>query len=181
MQPANLWYFKPIFNTIHSLKYQRSTTLDCNAIEIRKSEFVTKNQFLRFVCNTKDICDQLFVSCVNRSLINQSELLWNPRQRFFWDAIFYFHEFLILKDKTKTDTLFQHWYINNLHMITGYRVGLLGTVNITFSISFNLHTFYTFSCIFLHFHIVSYSFYLFIHFLSLSYIFLHFLHLYTFS
>ena len=33
-------------NKIRSLKYLRSTTLGCRHIEIRKSEFVTKTQFL---------------------------------------------------------------------------------------------------------------------------------------
>jgi len=33
-------------NRIHSLKYLRSTTLGCRDIRIRKSEFVSKTQFL---------------------------------------------------------------------------------------------------------------------------------------
>ena len=48
------WLYKPLIfqthiiwsNSIHSLKFQRSTTLGCSDIEIRKSEFVAKAQFL---------------------------------------------------------------------------------------------------------------------------------------
>ena len=50
---AALWSKPLIFQTyiiwsniIHSLKYLRSSTLGCNDIEIRKSEFVAKTQFL---------------------------------------------------------------------------------------------------------------------------------------
>ena len=37
----NIWS-----NKIHRLKYQGSTTIGCKDIEIRKSEFVAKTQFL---------------------------------------------------------------------------------------------------------------------------------------
>ena len=37
----NIWS-----NKIHRLKYQGSTTMGCKDIEIRKSEFVAKTQFL---------------------------------------------------------------------------------------------------------------------------------------
>ena len=46
---VNLWYFKLVifdYNSSHSLKCQLSTTLVCKDIGIRKSEFVTKTQFL---------------------------------------------------------------------------------------------------------------------------------------
>ena len=42
-------------NRIHSLKYLRSTTLDFRDIGVRKSEFVTKTQFL-----SKDIVQEEF-------------------------------------------------------------------------------------------------------------------------
>ena len=48
------WWRKPLIfqtstiwsNRIHSVKYVRSTTLGCKDTRIRKSEFVTKTQFL---------------------------------------------------------------------------------------------------------------------------------------
>ena len=48
LQPdgVNLQYFKLSSNRIHSLKYQRSPTLNCKDIGIRKSGFVAKTQFL---------------------------------------------------------------------------------------------------------------------------------------
>ena len=35
-----------MYNTFPSLKYLRSSTLDCKDIGVRKSEFVTRTQFL---------------------------------------------------------------------------------------------------------------------------------------
>ena len=40
-------------NRIHNLVYLRSTTLGCKDIEIRKSEFVVKTQFLYQTCRYK--------------------------------------------------------------------------------------------------------------------------------
>ena len=51
---ATWWCIQTIImwsNRIHSLKYQRSPTLNCKDIGIGKSEFVAKTQFLcRYFC-----------------------------------------------------------------------------------------------------------------------------------
>ena len=48
---STLWCKPLIFQTyiIYSLKYERSTSLGCKDIEIRKSEFAAKSQFLYLI------------------------------------------------------------------------------------------------------------------------------------
>ena len=46
MQTADISNLDYLNNRSHSLKYLRSMTLGCKDIRIKKSEFVTKTQFL---------------------------------------------------------------------------------------------------------------------------------------
>ena len=70
-------------NRIHSLKYLRSTALDYKDIEIRKSKFVTKTQFLCNLLNFKwpsiyrclcPIYTSTHKSCVRSVLLNPRAL-----------------------------------------------------------------------------------------------------------
>ena len=58
-----------MYNTFPSLKYLRSSTLDCKDIGVRKSEFVTRTQFLCVV----------FVWC-----LDGGQLYWMVRNEGFW-------------------------------------------------------------------------------------------------
>ena len=58
-------------DSIHSLKNQKSTTLGCNDIEIRKSEFVAKTQFLLIIL---DLIENVIEKRTN-SVLDPTELM----------------------------------------------------------------------------------------------------------